>query len=260
MRTIPEKVFQSRSLNLKTSCQGAQNIASGTFSANLQKLILILYCLLKMSQGKTVPAPDLELINTKSLDFTKPKLFFKSIGRYAAMSTDIHVQIPFNFTQILGTKNTIKENYFILLDRHEEPFKMIIKTTSDVSLMTIAASIEDFQDIIKALAQIMEIATPGKRSFNVYRIMQLNSEILAFKSKMDLLVDISHLHEAHLHHLEDETDATNKLLNDMLESNIWFTSKLMDAIEKKFQLGMHHHENVVKSAQHHCLTPGALSP
>jgi hypothetical protein len=31
-----------------------------------------------------------------------------------------------------------------------------------------------------------------------------------------------------------------------------------DAIEKKFQSVVHHHENVVKSAQHHRLAPGAL--
>jgi len=32
----------------------------------------------------------------------------------------------------------------------------------------------------------------------------------------------------------------------------------MDAIEKKFQSMVHHHKNVVKSAQHHRLAPGAL--
>jgi len=56
----------------------------------------------------------------------------------------------------------IKENYVKLLDRHEEPFKMITKTTTDVSLMMIAASIEDFLDIIKALPQTAEIASPGR--------------------------------------------------------------------------------------------------
>ncbi len=49
-----------------------------------------------------------------------------------------------------------------LLECHEEPFKMITKTTTDVSLMMIAASIEDFQDIIKALPQTMETASPGR--------------------------------------------------------------------------------------------------
>jgi hypothetical protein len=71
-------------------------------------------------------------------------------------------------------------------------------------------------------------------------------------------VDVSHLHEAYLRHLEDKSDATNKLLGDILKANIWFSSKLTDTIEKKFQSVVHHHKNMVKSAQHHCLAPGAL--
>jgi len=138
--------------------------------------------------------------------------------------------------------------------------------------MTISASIEDFQDVIKALPQTTEIDLPGRpkrfialgiaiaaaalSSYNAYRITELNNEISALKSKTDLLVDVSHLHEAHLHHLEDKTDATNKLLADLLESNVWFTAKITDAVEKKFQSVVH--ENVVKSAQHHRLAPGAL--
>jgi hypothetical protein len=100
-------MFQSRSLSKKVSCQSKKNVISGTFPANLPKPILILYGLLKMSHGQLLPDPDLELINAKSLDFVKPKLFFKNIGRYAATSTYIHVRIPFNFSQILDTKNTI---------------------------------------------------------------------------------------------------------------------------------------------------------
>jgi hypothetical protein len=136
------------------------------------------------------------------------------------------------------------------------------------------ASIEDFQDVIKALPQTTKISSPGRpkqfiviglaiaamamSSFNAYRITELNSEISPLKSKTDLLVDVLHLQEAHLHHLEEKTDATNKLLADMLEANVWFTAKLTDAVKKKFQSVVHHHENIVKSAQHHRLAPGAL--
>jgi hypothetical protein len=95
-------------------------------------------------------------------------------------------------------------------------------------------------------------------SFNAYRITELNLEISAVKSNSNLLVDVSHLHEAHLHHLEEKTDATNKLLADLLQSNVCFTTKIIDTVEKKFQSVVHHHENVVKSAQHHRLAPGAL--
>jgi len=146
----------------------------------------------------------------------KRKLFFKNTGRYAATSTYIHVQIPFNFTHILDTKNTIEQHYSLLLDKHEEPFKTIAKTTTNVSLLTISASIEDFQDIIKALPQTTKISAPvwpkrfvaiglaiaamAMSSFNAYRITELNSEISVLKSKTYLLIDVSHLHEAHLHH------------------------------------------------------------
>jgi hypothetical protein len=114
-----------------------------------------------MSHGQQLPDPDPELINAKSLNFTKPKLFFKNIGRYTATSTEIHVRIPFNFSQILDMKNTIDQHYNTLLDKHEEPFRTIAKTTTYVSLITILASIEVFQDLIKALPQTTEINTPG---------------------------------------------------------------------------------------------------
>ena len=87
----------------------------------------------------------------------------------------------------------IEQQYQILLDKHEDPFKTIAKTTTDVSLMTISASIEDFQDVIKALPQTTEIDLPGRpkqfialgiaiaaaalSSYNAYRIMELNNEI-----------------------------------------------------------------------------------
>jgi hypothetical protein len=75
----------------------------------------------------------------------------------------IHVRFPFNFTTIFNTKNLIVEVYNKLLDQHEEPFKAITKSVTDVSLATIESSLEDFCDIIKALPQKSEISTP-KRS------------------------------------------------------------------------------------------------
>jgi hypothetical protein len=60
----------------------------------------------------------------------------------------------------MDTKATIELQYQVLLDKHEDPFKTIAKTTTDVSLLTISASIEDFQDVIKALPQTTEIDLP----------------------------------------------------------------------------------------------------
>jgi len=115
----------------------------------------------------------------------------------AKVTTYIHFRIPFNFFQILDTKNTIEQHYNTLLDKHEEPFRTIVKTTTDISLITISASIEVFQDVIKALPQITEIDMPRQpkcfmaiglaiaamalSSFNAYWITELNSEISTLK-------------------------------------------------------------------------------
>jgi sialic acid synthase SpsE len=60
----------------------------------------------------------------------------------------------------LDKKYRNEQHYVLLLDKHEELFKTIAKTTSDVILLTISASIEDFQDVIKVLPQTNEIAAP----------------------------------------------------------------------------------------------------
>jgi hypothetical protein len=130
--------------------------------SHLPSLLVILYGLLKMSSGSTVPDRDPELSNAQNFDFAKPKLFFKNIGKYAATSTYIHIRIPFNFTTVFNTKQAIAGVYDQLLEKHEEPFKSITKSVTDVILAIIEGSLEDFCDIIKALPQKTEISTPGR--------------------------------------------------------------------------------------------------
>jgi len=140
-------------------------------------------------------------MNVDNFDFAKPKLFFKNIGRYAATSTYIHIRIPFNFTMLFDTKQAIAEVYSKLLVQHDEPFKSITKSITDVSLAITEGSLEDFRDIIKELPQKSEISMPGRPKcfiaigisiaamamsmFNAVRITQLNKE------KTDLNLDIN---------------------------------------------------------------------
>ncbi len=88
----------------------------------------------------------------------------------------------------------------------------------------------------------ISIAAMAMSTFNTVWITQLNEEISTLKEKTDLILDVVHLHEKHLHHLEEKLDQTNKLLADLLEANIWFSSKVTDAIEKKFESVVWHHE------------------
>ncbi len=87
-------------------------------------------------------------------------------------------------------------------------------------------------------------------TFNTVSITKPDPEINGLKSKMDLMLNVMHLHESHLHHLEEKVEQRNNLLADLLEANTWFSSNVTNAMEK-FQSLIHHHVNVVKSAQHH---------
>jgi hypothetical protein len=88
-------------------------------------------------------------------------------------------------------------------------------------------------------------------TFNMIWITQLDANINMLKEKTDLMIEVVHLHERHLHYLEEKLEQTNKLLADLLESNVWFSSKVTDVIEKKFQSMVHNHGNMIKSTQHH---------
>jgi hypothetical protein len=111
-----------------------------------------------MSQGQTDSDVYSELINAKNIDFVKPKLFIKNIGHIATTSNCIHVRVLHNYSQIFDTQNMITAIYDQLLAKHEESFQSIAKSTTDVSLMKIASSLEDFTDIIKVLPQ----STPNR--------------------------------------------------------------------------------------------------
>ncbi len=50
----------------------------------------------------------------------------------------------------------------------------------------------------------------------------------------------------HLHHLDAKLERTNNLMATFRETNIRFTAKVIDTIQKKFQFVIHHNENVIK--------------
>jgi hypothetical protein len=52
------------------------------------------------------------------------------------------------------------------------------------------------------------------------------------KFKRDMLLNVMHLQEAHLHHLDVKLEWSNSRLTDVLKANVWFSSKVTYAIDK----------------------------
>jgi hypothetical protein len=91
-------------------CRSAKIYSSG-FPAYFQILLILFNSLLKMNSATSILDPELELMNVRSLNFVKPKLFFKAISCYAATSTMLHIRISFNFRQVFKTKGNIANTY-----------------------------------------------------------------------------------------------------------------------------------------------------
>jgi hypothetical protein len=124
---------------------------------------------------------------------------------------------------------------------------------------TIESRLEDICNNIIALPHTIKILTPGhpKRfiaigisiatmamsNFNTIRITQLDAKITRLKVKTD-----QNLHGMHLHHLDEKMEQTQTMLADLQVANIWFSSKVTDVIDNKFQSVIHHHKNMVKLA------------
>jgi hypothetical protein len=58
---------------------------------------------LKINHVGEYPDPALKLQDFKYIEPTKPQLHFRPSGKYAASTHYIHVKIPFNLTNLLGT-------------------------------------------------------------------------------------------------------------------------------------------------------------
>jgi hypothetical protein len=50
----------------------------------------------------------------------------------------------------------------------------------------------------------ISITAMAMSTFNAVWITQLDTEITTLKAKMGLMLDVVHLHETHLHHLEEK--------------------------------------------------------
>jgi len=127
-------------------------------SGHLPTLIFIIYGLLKMSSGSTVPDQDPELINAQKLQIS-PNYSPKEICSYI----DLHPsQNPFQLHN--GCQHEVSHCWTVQLTSGQTRRTVQIKwqIRHDFSLAITEGSRKDFRYIIKALPHKTEISMPGR--------------------------------------------------------------------------------------------------
>jgi hypothetical protein len=66
---------------------------------------------LKIKVANAVPDPAPSLLDSNFVEPANLQLLFRPSGKYAASTHFIHIQVPFNFSQLLATPQNIFKQY-----------------------------------------------------------------------------------------------------------------------------------------------------
>ena len=207
------------------------------------------------------------------------------MGHYAASTFTSHVRIPFDYSALLKLQDQMIER----MDRcipdldqfnfhlHEYDRKTI-NSTFELYKSDVKQIFKLFKDLLASLPHVPErqrrqwdvasfaIATSSLAlsTYNTIQISKLESAIEKQKQKTDLLADIVHIHEQHLHQLDRMIDDIGREIAK-LKVQAGFHFSVDRAIAQvisdsnKLRAVVAIFERVINSAFDQKLAPGALS-
>jgi hypothetical protein len=166
---------------------------------------------LKMNGAQAVQDPS--LLDSNFIEPSKLQLWFWPSGKFAACTHFIHIQVPFNFSQLLQTPDLIFNQYHHYIKRWPEPFHTQGEEVAEISQSCLADKINDFVDILDVLPQhtvftrdkdYLNLVALGMSTvvltlstYNSAHISTLEMQIIYNNKRMDHLVYIYNLHENH---------------------------------------------------------------
>ena len=207
------------------------------------------------------------------------------MGHYAASTFTSHVRIPFDYSALLNLQDQMIERMDRCipdLDRfnfhlHEYDRKTI-NSTFELYKSDVKQIFKLFKDLLASLPHVPErqrrqwdvasfaIATSSLAlsTYNTIQISKLESAIEKQKQKTDLLADIVHIHEQHLHQLDRMIDDIgNEIAKLKVQAGFYFSidRAIAQVISdnNKLRAVVAIFERVINSAFDQKLAPGALS-
>jgi hypothetical protein len=207
------------------------------------------------------------------------------MGHYAASTFTSHVRIPFDYSALLKLQDQMIE----LMDRcipdldrfHfnlDEYNWATLNSTFELYKSDLRQIFKLFKDLLASLPHVPErqrrqwdvasfvtaTASLALSTYNTVQISKLESAIETQKQKTDLLADIVHIHEQHLHQLDRMIDDIgNEIAKLKVQAGFHFSMDRAIAQvisdSNKLRAVIAIFERVINSAFDQKLAPGALS-
>jgi len=155
------------------------------------------------------------------------------MGKYTATTFSSHIGIPFNYSSLMDLQYKLDarlNDFFHDLQKFHFDINQstlaTLKSTFKIYKQSTAEIFKLFHDILASLPHVhaqhrhqwdiasfvAASATLSLPMYNIIQISKLETAIEAQQAKTDLLMDISKLHEQHLHKLDRNIDAIGKEL------------------------------------------------
>jgi hypothetical protein len=201
---------------------------------------------LKMNGALAVPDLELSLLDSNFVEPKNLQLLFRPSRKYVASTHFIHIQVPFNFSQLILTLTLILNEYHRYIKKWTEPLCTQVEEVAEISHSCLADKLNDFVDalpqytpvlrdkrLLNLIALGMSAATVTLSTFNSARISTLETEILNNKKLVDHLVDLTKLHEQHFKAVDQKLDDISDKLTTLIKINKVHFVKMMDFMEQK---------------------------
>jgi hypothetical protein len=207
------------------------------------------------------------------------------MGHYAASTFTSHIRIPFDYSALLQLQDKrIEHMDCCITDLNRFNFNLdqynraTLNSTFELYKSDLQQIFKLFKDLLASLPHVPEhqqrqwdiasfiaaMAALKLSTYNTVQISKLETAIKTQKQKTDLLADIVHIHEQHLHQLDKMIDdICNEIQKLKVQAGFHFSvdraiaqvisdSNKLRAVTSIFEL-------VINSAFNQKLAPGALS-
>ena len=242
-------------------------------------VFFVLLCCLGSTNTKSL-FDDLPPIITDQmkLQSTTPsnhQFLFQPVGHFATDVHYMHIRIPIYFKPVL--------QYLVLINKTMEDVKTPFHSgAAKPAIANAAIEIQkqnqifndNFVDLISNLPQSAITLYHRKKRFfdilfglsgtlfgiaNSIAISNINNQIATEKARTDLLVDITQIHEDHLHNIDHQLFNIRSTLEDFVNFNPSIITATAQTMMLRMQEIVKRIENAVSQAQLHRLSPLTLS-
>ena len=240
--------------------------------------IFVLFCCLGSTNTRSL-FDDLPPIITDqmALQSSTPsnhQFLFQPVGHFATDVHYMHIRIPIYLKPILQN--------IALINRTMDHVKTLQSKATGPIIQLVAAEIQkqnkifsdNFVDLISNLPQSAITLYQRKKRFfdilfgltgtlfgiaNSIAIASINTQIATATARTDMLIDITQIHDDHLHNIDHQLANIRDVLQDFVNYNPVVLSTTAQTMIKRLEDVIKRIENSVSQAQLHRLSPLTLS-